>query len=694
MLRTIESYLQTLFRSYSYILFSGNRYLGVLLCAVSFLNPSTGLHGITAFTAALAAGEMTGHSRRYMEGSLFLYNPLLIGMAIGFVYHITPLSLAFAAVSGVLTLILSTSLSTSLATVFGLPVLNLPFALAGTVVYLASFRYSNLSLDNINSMNGLDPGIFPLWISAFLKAAGTIFFLPYEAAGLLIILVLLFFSRINVFLAAAGFAAGVLFHAVMTGSMQASLQNPYNFNYIIIALALGGYFLIPSKRTYLITLAAVLISTVFLDAGTVFWSSFGIPLFTLPFALTVLPVLHSLKISRFSHITLSFFQSPEENLENWCTYRKRFDPFIPAPELPFAGTWTVYQSFDDKWTHKGIWRHAVDFVIEDHRTGRTYRNKGLQLSDYLCFAKPVIAPADSTVVAIENSLDDNPIGEVDKENNWGNYIILYADSGYYIEISHLQKGSIGVSPGERVARGTRLGLCGNSGYSPEPHIHFQVQTTGNAGAPTRQFTFSGTLRNRHYIRCGDTLTTGDQLSPLVRSSFLRKAVNMIIEDELTYEFRVNGIEQELLILQVQMSVEGTYYLEDTRRKSRLYYTENSSIFTFTTFTGDPSSPLRFFLLSCPSLPLTDHTISWKDTAPYTLMGNTNPFQGLIKSFHHPLYSIKGEYTGEGRSRIAGTLKVHNFHTTEEIRTNAEIDAQGFKGISLRKREKEYELIRR
>jgi murein DD-endopeptidase MepM/ murein hydrolase activator NlpD len=39
----------------------------------------------------------------------------------------------------------------------------------------------------------------------------------------------------------------------------------------------------------------------------------------------------------------------------------------------------------------------------------------------------------------------------------------------------MRRGSVRVRPGQRVRRGTVLGVCGNSGNSSEPHLHFHLQ---------------------------------------------------------------------------------------------------------------------------------------------------------------------------------------------------------------------------
>jgi hypothetical protein len=59
--------------------------------------------------------------------------------------------------------------------------------------------------------------------------------------------------------------------------------------------------------------------------------------------------------------------------------------------------------------------------------------------------------------------------------------------GKFVLLAHLQPGSVPLLPGAWVKPGDLLGLCGNSGRSPQPHIHLHVQTAAALGAPTAPF---------------------------------------------------------------------------------------------------------------------------------------------------------------------------------------------------------------
>jgi hypothetical protein len=62
-------------------------------------------------------------------------------------------------------------------------------------------------------------------------------------------------------------------------------------------------------------------------------------------------------------------------------------------KLPFYGEWTVTQAYDGEHTHKNEWRHALDFEIMDDEF-KSYRGEGNICSDYYCYDKAVLAPAD------------------------------------------------------------------------------------------------------------------------------------------------------------------------------------------------------------------------------------------------------------------------------------------------------------
>jgi murein DD-endopeptidase MepM/ murein hydrolase activator NlpD len=60
-------------------------------------------------------------------------------------------------------------------------------------------------------------------------------------------------------------------------------------------------------------------------------------------------------------------------------------------------------------------------------------------------------------------------------------VILDHGNGEFSLLAHLRRGSVAVRPGATVAAGQKLGECGNSGNTSEPHLHYHLQNTAVFG---------------------------------------------------------------------------------------------------------------------------------------------------------------------------------------------------------------------
>ena len=140
-------------------------------------------------------------------------------------------------------------------------------------------------------------------------------------------------------------------------------------------------------------------------------------------------------------------------------------------------------------THRGPWRDALDFVRTEQ--GRSFRDAGRALTDFYCFDLPVLSPVWGTVLACQNEVADNPPGECNLTDNWGNHVLIGLADGHSVLLAHLRQGSVTVAPGQWLAPGVPIGRCGNSGRSTQPHLHLHSQQGGWLGAPTRPFHLAG-----------------------------------------------------------------------------------------------------------------------------------------------------------------------------------------------------------
>lgn len=154
--------------------------------------------------------------------------------------------------------------------------------------------------------------------------------------------------------------------------------------------------------------------------------------------------------------------------------------------MPVKEDWTVFWGGVNEFLNYHYvyenQRYAYDLVITHNR--ETFSNNRLKNENFHAFSKNVYVPNDGKVIKIENTIRDNIPGEMNEEAFLGNYVIIKHDVNEYSLIAHLKRYSITVQEGANVKTGELIGLCGNSGNSSEPHIHFQVMD--NASISTGQ----------------------------------------------------------------------------------------------------------------------------------------------------------------------------------------------------------------
>lgn len=63
---------------------------------------------------------------------------------------------------------------------------------------------------------------------------------------------------------------------------------------------------------------------------------------------------------------------------------------------------------------------------------------------------------------------------------YGNNVVIRMNDGTFTQYGHLS--SIGVSVGQSVTPGARIGLSGSTGNSTGPHLHFEARTTAEYGS--------------------------------------------------------------------------------------------------------------------------------------------------------------------------------------------------------------------
>ena len=161
-------------------------------------------------------------------------------------------------------------------------------------------------------------------------------------------------------------------------------------------------------------------------------------------------------------------------------------PDIPVLEknetklsLPFKGKWLAAWGGDTKELNQHDTpnqKFAFDFLGVDEQR-KTRKGEAQANEDYFAFGRQILAPADGNVTDVINGVRDNVPGSMNPYSALGNAVFI-KHSEYEVSIlAHLKFGSVKVKVGDKVKRGQLIGLCGNSGNSSEPHLHYHLQNT-------------------------------------------------------------------------------------------------------------------------------------------------------------------------------------------------------------------------
>jgi murein DD-endopeptidase MepM/ murein hydrolase activator NlpD len=182
-------------------------------------------------------------------------------------------------------------------------------------------------------------------------------------------------------------------------------------------------------------------------------------------------------------------------------------------QLPFRGEWLVFWGGDtvEQNYHQDAptQRFAFDILRVDV-TGKTHKGDGKQNEDYYAFGQEILADADGLVTDAVTGVKDNVPGVMNPLMAVGNLVMIRHSNGEVSVFCHLKYGSTRVKVGDKIKAGDVVGLCGNTGNSSEPHLHYQVQGSMLFADENSMKVFF----RRIVVRRGGTREARDQYSPV------------------------------------------------------------------------------------------------------------------------------------------------------------------------------------
>jgi hypothetical protein len=131
-----------------------------------------------------------------------------------------------------------------------------------------------------------------------------------------------------------------------------------------------------------------------------------------------------------------------------------------------------------------VYRFGIDLFLIDS-AGNPYRGRGERMEDWYSWNAPVRAAGRGTVTAVRDDMPDNALGSEDYPrkrlsedpmNSDGNYVQIDHGNGEVSTFTHLKYRSARVRVGDQVKADQIIGLVGNSGSTPVPHLHYELRS--------------------------------------------------------------------------------------------------------------------------------------------------------------------------------------------------------------------------
>lgn len=600
--------LNEIAQGFAWVSMVPSRKAGIALALLTFIDPSAGCIGLLGAISAWYAGQAAGADKG--ERPVCVFNGLLIGLFLAHVWVVGSSVIILAVLGGIFAGWLTVALGRLSWTLIKLPILSLPFVIVAMLTSAAGSSFSTLRFNPYSA----PPELLGTQVDKFLSAIGNLYFIPNPFVGLFILAVILAFSRYYILLAVIGYSAALLFLKQLGAAPEHMATSAWDSNAILAALLVGGLFATPSFLTAaLAVLAAVMAAWLALALGRIIDIAHLVP-FSSPFVIATWFVLYAaVRNNRISSsFNLSSPDAPERSYERTQISLARVGSPSSVPlALPFMGVWTVSQGFSGQHTHRGPWKHALDFIIM--KAGKSFSNKGNRLDDFYCYNLPALSPAYGQVWRIINDVPDNTPGTVNVAANWGNFVIIRLYNGQFALIAHLKPGSICVLPGAWVKPGDLIGHCGNSGRSPQPHIHMHLQASDEVGAPTIPFHLSSVLMSTqgeeaHYelaVVPNESATLVSALEGDIRPFYLfaGRGIRYTVarNEHLRADWSIHCEVDEQGKLTLVSSTGGRCIAESTWSVFACYDRDD---------VADPY--LDFWLLSCGYTPVSYQVEHWQD----------------------------------------------------------------------------------
>lgn len=325
-------FIDWVLRGVGQVVFQNNPLTGLVILIALFYN--SWIYGTICILGVLVStltAMLLMADRNLIKDGLFGFNGALVGLAlVAFTsedFRTGAVPSAHMVVYIVFAAAFTTIVFMSLATMLGphkVAPLTMPFVLVGWLFLFAVLKFDAIHAGPLAKPVSPDqfsievPYDLPTWYMGLGNAIGQIFFQDNFISGYIILIAIAIHSRISALMALMGAAVAALVAAIFGAPEGAIRDGLFGYNAALTAIALGGFFLVLTTRSFIYTLFGVAVTTWLWASVAIFLSPIGMPVLTSTFVIVTWAML----IGQYGFKALipippAEATSPEDNLKRY-----------------------------------------------------------------------------------------------------------------------------------------------------------------------------------------------------------------------------------------------------------------------------------------------------------------------------------------------------------------------------------------
>jgi urea transporter len=292
-------------RGIGQVVFQNNPVSGLVILAAIFYNSWIyGLVIVIGVVTGTATACLLQADRQLIRNGLFGFNSALVGVALVaftsrdfrsgsmpsghmWVYIVFAAALAAIAFSSISTLLAPHKVAA----------LTMPFNLVGWLFLFAVLKFSSIDAGPLTKPVSPDQYelvttyVLPTWYMGVGNAIGQIFFQDNWIAGYAILFAIAINSRISALMALLGAVLAEVV-AMSFGAPEGAIRDGlFGYNAALTGMALGGFFLVLTLRSFLFAIFGIVVSTWLWASVAIFLAPIGMPVFTSTFVIVTWAML-------------------------------------------------------------------------------------------------------------------------------------------------------------------------------------------------------------------------------------------------------------------------------------------------------------------------------------------------------------------------------------------------------------------